>query len=395
MAWKDLHRVGIVATLVGVFFIGSVSGQNLVPNPSFEIPDPCPGGFGQPGWTADWFAPIQGNSPDYFSSCATAPGNSVPYNSPGFQYANSGESYIGLFSFVLNVPEGREAVAVELNTTMTEGEQYVFKMYYSLSNIMEYSIQTLGYKLTDNQLNDTIAIVSLIPTFYNRDLVFQDTLNWRLLTDTITAIGNERFLTIANFLPDSLSDTLYLGPGDPAWDMKSAYYYIDDVSIIPLDSLLSADEHSGDPDRALSLYPNPNQGTFTVQLPLAATQEATMEVWSVSGQLVYSKRLYPGSNHLQLQVADGLYLYRIILGREHLLETIPLLMVKAQITTACIRYIQGMEKQGRHTNLTKTTLRILFGSLKLRRLIMAMTFQDFPVHRMQAHSSPLPVGRNR
>jgi hypothetical protein len=67
---------------------------------------------------------------------------------------------------------------------------------------------------------------------------------------------------------------------------------------------------------SVSVYPNPNQGTFTVQVLLAATDEATMEVYNISGQLVYSKRLYPGSNRLQLNVADGLYLYRVMVNRE-------------------------------------------------------------------------------
>ena len=131
---------------------------------------------------------------------------------------------------------------------------------------------------------------------------------------------SERYLHIGNLRTDSVSEIEFVGDGGvgPDYVWNFAAYYIDDVWLSHIDSAgyVSINEELEIRNEELSLYPNPNQGTFTVQLPLAANQEATMEVWSVSGQLVHTERLYAGSNHLQLQVADGLYLYRVMVNRE-------------------------------------------------------------------------------
>ena len=67
---------------------------------------------------------------------------------------------------------------------------------------------------------------------------------------------------------------------------------------------------------AFNLYPNPNTGEFTVVLNMEEDAIAEIQVWSVSGQRVYSNTLVNGSNTLRLNVAEGLYLYGIKLNRE-------------------------------------------------------------------------------
>jgi hypothetical protein len=273
--------------IAGLFPLLSWGQANLVPNPSFEDPDPCPGN-GQVGWTADWIVPVSGNTPDYYNSCSTIAGNghSTPYNGLGFQYAHSGSAYIGLYTFLVPEPEVREAVSVELNSTLVAGEKYVFRMHYSLADVMEYSTQTIGFKLTESPLDDSIPIIAYEPTYYNPELVYDDSLNWRMFTDTITAIGNERYLTIANFFPDSLSDTVYLGPMDPIWDARNAYYYIDDVSLVPLDSLLSVDDARR--TESPSVYPNPATDNATIELS-GPQRLVDIHVFDVVGRTVHTE----------------------------------------------------------------------------------------------------------
>lgn len=287
---------------------------NLVPKPSFEDAHPCPGVGGNLGWVTHWFATGENNTPDYYSACSIVSGGSVPQNVTGFQEAFDGDSYIGLYTFGISVPDlAREAITVELNATLIANNKYVFKMYYSLADIMEYSTQTLGFMLSDGPLVESVPIIAYEPTYYNPELVYDDSLNWRLFRDTITAIGNERYLTIANFFPDSLSDTTYLGPMDPIWDARNAYYYIDDVSLIPLDSLLSV--HDVGKAEIVSVYPNPSDGVFTVDLPNCQGQKAAyrLSVSDVTGKTVFNSRIACGQRTLNLGNLDnGTYLLRVL-----------------------------------------------------------------------------------
>ncbi|MGB0916511.1 MAG: T9SS type A sorting domain-containing protein [Flavobacteriales bacterium] len=62
-------------------------------------------------------------------------------------------------------------------------------------------------------------------------------------------------------------------------------------------------------DRTFRLYPNPNSGDFSVWMDMGEEDIAEIHIWSVSGQHVQTVALESGENRLELNVADGLYLY--------------------------------------------------------------------------------------
>ena len=67
-----------------------------------------------------------------------------------------------------------------------------------------------------------------------------DTLNWVKVAGLYTAHGGEQFITIGIFTDDAHTDTLRVKPGNSGG--YAAGYYMDDVSVIPLDSMqLKAD----------------------------------------------------------------------------------------------------------------------------------------------------------
>ena len=113
---------------------------NLVPNPSFEDTVGCPanvsGQYGDEIYNLTHWFPA-GESPDYFNSCAPVNQStgqaSVPYNGLGFQYANSGEGYIGLFTALnsLLFYDYREYIGVQLTQTLSQGTTYYFSMKVS------------------------------------------------------------------------------------------------------------------------------------------------------------------------------------------------------------------------------------------------------------------------
>lgn len=196
---------------IGLFPTLSWGQANLVPNPSFEEYNFCSNQFDGAGWANDWFVPPDGLSPDYFNSCSNVSSVSVPLNAVGSQSPMSGNAYVGIFSFSENEPHVREAISCMLTSPLLESKSYVFKAYFSLADEMEYAVSSLGYLLTESSLQAGTAINTVSPTWFNEGSVLTDTENWMLLTDTIEASGGEKFLTIANFLPDELSDTMFVG----------------------------------------------------------------------------------------------------------------------------------------------------------------------------------------
>lgn len=59
-------------------------------------------------------------------------------------------------------------------------------------------------------------------------------------------------------------------------------------------------------------YPNP--AVFNVTLPYAVTSEAEMQVYSIDGKIVATRRLTPGNGHVALDVSGmpaGIYIYRV------------------------------------------------------------------------------------
>ena len=60
-----------------------------------------------------------------------------------------------------------------------------------------------------------------------------------------------------------------------------------------------------------NLYPNPNTGAFTVWLHMNDEDVAHIQVWNMAGQRVYNTPLNNGTNALNINVAQGLYLYAV------------------------------------------------------------------------------------
>lgn len=59
-------------------------------------------------------------------------------------------------------------------------------------------------------------------------------------------------------------------------------------------------------DNAPKVYPNPNTGKITIEL----SQNATAEIYNVSGQLLFSKSLPMGENTMDFNVPSGIYLMK-------------------------------------------------------------------------------------
>ncbi|WP_343634754.1 gliding motility-associated C-terminal domain-containing protein [Fluviicola sp.] len=216
------------------------SSQNLVKNGSFEILNNCPVNQGSVTITyaTDWMIPLNGimGSPDLFAPCAPNTNMQVPNNFAGHQFPQEGAVYAGLIEYAydpsINDDNAREYMCKELECSLKQGHQYYVGFYTSVGDKAAYSINEIGLKFFDSRPTQILQSNPDVELLISNSTI-KDTVNWILVSDTITANGTEKFLSIGCYLTD---DDATVEMFNPQALMKRAYFYIDNVFVIPLDT---------------------------------------------------------------------------------------------------------------------------------------------------------------
>jgi hypothetical protein len=217
----------------------STFGQtNLVPNPSFEQYTICPTGIkgNKPDY---WYMPDKRGA-GYFNSCSNSIYSGVPYNLPAgdtsFQYARTGNGYIGMF--YLNAGGNlRNYYQVKLLDSLKQGKKYYAECFVNLGNPFRRACNNQSMLFTvDAVYVDTANAIAILPanpqiTNYGNPII-KDTQNWVRVSGIFKAQGGEQYLTLGSFKNDAntafsiVKPTGYYGAG----------YYVDDVAVYGLDS---------------------------------------------------------------------------------------------------------------------------------------------------------------
>jgi hypothetical protein len=272
--------------------------NNLICNGDFEINTNCPHGFyaitdGMINFCSN---PV-GYSPDYFNICDLTPSAyfQIPINGRGNQLAKTGNAYIGLDLWEKNAP-AREYVQIRLKETLKPNHHYAFECYLSRAEKFRYAVSNFGaYFSVDYVSMPTADILPFVPQINNQaGNYFTDTLNWMPFTGTFLAQGGEHYVILGNFNPATTPiDTLYQYYGS-ASHSNWAYYYIDDVSLIDLDSTLSVKENAA--MAQVELFPNPAASVLNIKLNAAQLQYS---ITDIKGNIVLQNSI---NKQVQLQI---------------------------------------------------------------------------------------------
>jgi|694.fasta_scaffold10138_2 hypothetical protein len=215
--------------------------HNLVPNPSFDMTDSL--GLPPRLFIMDpWIDPNGASSDPFTSFYADSCNFCVPYNGGGFQYPRTGNDYAGFLTYSPS-PGGiqREYVTTHLLQTLTSGRTYCFTMYLSMPEKTRRACNNVGvYFSVDTPIWAPPTNMPYEPQISNdtaNHLI--DTANWMPVQGSFVANGDERVLTIGNFLPDSLLSFSFYPPGPGLGDW--CYYWVDDVSLFELRALEKPD----------------------------------------------------------------------------------------------------------------------------------------------------------
>jgi OmpA-OmpF porin, OOP family len=216
------------------------AAQNLVPNPSFEEYDACPGDFSQASHefkVRHWHSANLG-TPDNFNDCSIGEAD-VPHNWAGVSDAYEGKGYVGIYLWMNKENNYREYLQCKLIQPLLKDSLYEIEFHYKLSSYSKYSIDRIGLMLTDSIINVRHdQVISAQPTIsiIQDSALTKETGYWEIARKEYRAKGGEQFVTIGNFFDNRTTHHYFIrfSPVQQSMLEKSAYYYIDDVKIIPL-----------------------------------------------------------------------------------------------------------------------------------------------------------------
>jgi len=235
-------QMNSVLFFLGLIFISTiVYSQNLVPNPGFEEFYKCPDSYNAstdgkiaPGW----FSP-SGGTPDLFNSCSKGSAG-MPANWAGNSKANSGSGYAGIYVYNTDLKHSyREYLQAQLNSPLQRDAEYQVEFYFKLSSNSKYSIDRIGVLLSDSSFSYLHDEVIHAPTYewhaskpYDR----RTTGLWTKFSYRYKANGGERFIVIGNFSSNAQTKNFYISASKAKEPLlyQQAYFYIDDVKVLPL-----------------------------------------------------------------------------------------------------------------------------------------------------------------
>ena len=297
-----------------------MKGQtNLVPNPSFEIYTQCPEGASQSFILQDWIN--FGGTPDYLNTCApTISGVSVPENLGGFQNAFSGNGYITLSCWNNSTPaDVREFIGIKLSDTLVIGTRYYMSLKVSpcfqnpdQGGLGFTMINNFGFYFTKQPL-DSIPFYANNKSQVYSSIVVSDTLIWATIKGSFIADSNYTYLSIGNFMADSLTtiDTTYIS----GYNMvsKEAYYYFDHICVTN-DSLFNEQYSIGmknhESVQSINIFPNPTKDNFHIKMS-ETSQIEHIEIIDLQGNIISTQMNLNTNSFFATELTNGLYFIKI------------------------------------------------------------------------------------
>jgi hypothetical protein len=355
---RALHSGGAYDIKIGIFYNDTLEknnlvainclGNNLVPNPSAECytcDDECKAllvttGSVFAGYynTDDWFMATDGSA-DYLNSCAINPNQAnAPTSYIGFgEYyvwssivPRNGKGYLGVFTY--SPGNYREYIETELTETMVVGNSYLVSFYVNKNYNNPLFVNKIGALFTTDKIivsnnNSFNLFTSNLPSepqvTWNDSFYVQGD-RWYNVSGIFVADKPYKYLTIGNF--ETNSGTSALGTGNFAYGQffpnSTSYINIDDVVVAEVPSILddsckaaitAVNTIKADAKSTFLVYPNPAQNTINWSTNQFDESEMTVDVYSITGQLIYSA--ITKSNSLSIEnYLPGIYFIRISNG---------------------------------------------------------------------------------
>ena len=332
-------------TLLSIILMLPAQAQNLVLDGSFEDTTTC--GY----WTqTTMYALLQQWAVEgadevggiYFNSCYNGFGHptygGTPQNYIGYEPPHSGQGYACVITYLApgGGGGGRCWAFGKLSQTLQAGKRYRVSLYVSLCDSSIYACHNFQVYFSDTFATHMLPTGIALNITHPPEAAFHQSLKnkegWTKLDTTFIAAGNEHYISLGNFIGNAQSDGEYVG-GNPlvTWSdwwfadtvrlhigriWGAAGYYLDDVSVV-LDDDTGLE---GVGEAGVQVFPNPNQGAFTVAL--ARPGMGVVEVFDLLGRQVFTAPLQgQGRQELHPNLAKGIYACNVIQNGQVVLQT--------------------------------------------------------------------------
>lgn len=280
---------------------GSCDGQNLVPNPSFEIAISC-------SYQLDscqfWHNPTS-YTPDYLNACDTIADSSffVPNNGYGYQQARSGNAYTAIITYC-DITSAREYIQAQLLDTLRANTTYMVSFYVSLIDNAEYAVNDIGAFFSDSAISLASPFnIPVQPQINNNPILnpLESKINWMLVQDSFIANGGEKFITIGNFKDNAHTSKSAAGGWYPY-----GLYYIDDVSVVDAGTLNINESNTA---KRFELSPNPFYDLLNIKL--RDNERSEIILYDITSRKILQQNFIKSFSINTEQLAKGIYIYEL------------------------------------------------------------------------------------
>ena len=214
--------------------------------------------------------------------------------------ASDGDRFAGgYFWYGPGSSHTREYFMVRLTEPMQGGHAYRVGLHYVLPIRKQFAVDHIGVWFgMDSLSEETTFWLSVTPQIrlMDPDLPYMAEQNtWKAVADTFIAQGGEQWMVIGNFDPADQVNGFNVNPD--AWD-NHAYYYLDQVEVIPTSHVASVGELIGNfSPFGLWLYWNDGEAPERIS------------IYESTGRLVFEggpSLSFP----LQMDLPNGLYVVK-------------------------------------------------------------------------------------
>ncbi len=230
----------IAAFFTAALVCGQLTAQsvNLVPNGSFEATTGKVKKVGAIDEVTGWTSPT-GAKADVFLPNKLLTIN-VPENMFGKEVAKEGSNYVGIVAYSYNDKVPRSYAMVKLDTPLKKGVRYCVTFNVSLAEASKYACNQLGANFSNKPFatETKTSIIDAAHVQHRDNKIINATYNWEKICGVYEAKGGEKYLTIGNFIKN---ENVKTETNKKPKEMKveqalSAYYFLDDVSVVMMDA---------------------------------------------------------------------------------------------------------------------------------------------------------------
>jgi OmpA-OmpF porin, OOP family len=223
--------------------VTSTQGQddNLVVNGGFEDLNLKPlKSYGQlVELCTSWLTPNEASA-DLFATGVKGTKAGAPVNDFGMQEPLSGAAYAGFCAYTKDPKKTRTYIQGKTKSKLIKDQLYCVKMNISLADLSKYGVNNVGVFFSDREIsnanNNSLTFKPQVLEKTNKPLIATD--GWETICGTYISKGTEAFFIIGGFGEGEQMKTAKIKKpaGITGTVMNSAYYYIDDIEITPVDA---------------------------------------------------------------------------------------------------------------------------------------------------------------